>query len=162
MKELKLQPAALMLASAPAPLFLRDRQQNRMASPIIICQHTAPHLLHVFAYSSRVRRAWVPLCAPHFSFTVIVFIPTYSVLGHKVQPIQHPLSAEQFTILFQPLIYWDLSEVSLHHVWTQMFTVKMWASELPCWDCLFGVGSVPQCWFKPRTHTKTATSCFIY
>lgn len=39
MKELKLQPAALMLASPPPPSFLRDRQQNRMASPIIICQH---------------------------------------------------------------------------------------------------------------------------
>lgn len=39
MKELKLQPAALMLASAPAPRFLWDRQQNRMASPIIICEH---------------------------------------------------------------------------------------------------------------------------
>lgn len=37
MKELKLQPAAFMLASAPAPLFFRDRQQNRMASPIMIC-----------------------------------------------------------------------------------------------------------------------------
>lgn len=35
MKELKLQPAALMLASAP--LLLPERQQNRMASPIIIC-----------------------------------------------------------------------------------------------------------------------------
>lgn len=40
MKELKLQPAALMLASAPAPRFLRDRQQNRMASPIIICENS--------------------------------------------------------------------------------------------------------------------------
>lgn len=39
MKELKLQPAALMLASFPAPLFLRERQQNRMASPIIIWKH---------------------------------------------------------------------------------------------------------------------------
>lgn len=39
MKELKLQPAALMFASAPAPRFFWDRQQNRMASPIIIWKH---------------------------------------------------------------------------------------------------------------------------
>lgn len=38
MKELKLQPAALMLASAPAPRFFWDRQQNRMASPTMICR----------------------------------------------------------------------------------------------------------------------------
>lgn len=38
-KELKLQPAALMFASAPAPRFFWDRQQNRMASPIIIWKH---------------------------------------------------------------------------------------------------------------------------
>ncbi|TNN36292.1 hypothetical protein EYF80_053549 [Liparis tanakae] len=55
MKELKLQPAALMLASAPPPppLRLRDTQQNKMASPIMIWGHDTqrhtpfylPHLL---------------------------------------------------------------------------------------------------------------------
>lgn len=38
MKELKLHPAALMLASAVAPFFFCDRQQNRMASPTMICE----------------------------------------------------------------------------------------------------------------------------
>ncbi len=38
-KELKLQPAALISASAPPLHCARDRQQNRIPSPIMICGH---------------------------------------------------------------------------------------------------------------------------